>query len=157
MHEQRIGVIADTHGLLRPEAVEVLKSSSLIIHAGDIGKPEVLEGLKRIAPVVAIRGNVDTAPWCQSLPHSEAVQVGQIWLYVIHDLASLDLDPGAAGFGGVIFAHSHQPSVETRNGVMFLNPGSAGPRRFRLPVSVALIEVKANTLKPQLIEFPIKT
>jgi putative phosphoesterase len=157
MNEQRIGVIADTHGLLRSEAVEVLNSSSLIIHAGDIGQPEVLEALKRIAPVVAVRGNVDKGSWGQSLPLSEVVEFGQTWLYVIHELSTLDLDPHAAGFSAVIFGHSHQPSIETRNGVIFLNPGSAGPRRFELPVSVAIIEVKENVLKPQLIELTIKS
>ena len=157
MNEQRIGVIADTHGLLRPEAIEVLKGSDLIIHAGDIGKPEVLEGLKNIAPVFAVRGNVDKGLWTESLTLSDVVEAGQTRLYVIHEISNLDLDPRAAGFDAVIFGHSHQPSIETRNGVMFINPGSAGPRRFQLPLSVAIIEVKENVLKPRLIELTVKS
>lgn len=157
MNQQRIGVIADTHGLLRPEAIEALRGSDLIIHAGDIGKPQVLEILKNIAPVVAIRGNIDKGTWCQSLSLSEVIQFGQKWLYVIHELSELDLDPSASGFDAVIFGHSHQPSIETRNGVVFLNPGSAGPRRFKLPISLAIIDMKANVLKPQLIELAIKS
>lgn len=157
MNEGRIGVIADTHGLLRPEAVEVLKGSSLILHAGDIGKPEILEALQQIAPVIAVRGNADKGTWAQALPSSQVVQVGQHWLYVIHDLGDLDLQPGAAGFGAVIFGHSHQPALETRNGVTYLNPGSAGPRRFRLPVSLAVIEVQGKLLRPQLVELQIES
>jgi len=153
MSEQQIGVIADTHGLLRPKVLEALKGSSFIIHAGDIGKPEVLESLQEIAPVFAVRGNVDKGAWAETLPTSQTVEVGQIWLYVIHDLAELDIEPGAAGFSAVIYGHSHRPSLETRKGIMFLNPGSAGPRRFRLPVSVAVIEVTGMKLRPQLIEL----
>lgn len=149
----QIGIIADTHGLLRPKALRALRGSNLIIHAGDIGKPEVLEGLQEIAPVVAIRGNVDTAAWSQALPPSQVVEVGQARLFVLHDLSELDFEPGIAGFSGVVFAHSHRPSLEMRNGVMFLNPGSAGPRRFRLPVSLAVVEVKDKNLKPRLIEL----
>lgn len=155
MSKHQIGVISDTHGLLRPEAVEVLKGSNLIIHAGDVGKPEVLEILKTIAPVVAIRGNVDYDPWSESLPLTETVDVGQKRLFVIHELFNLDIDPAEESFDCVIFGHSHQPSIETRNGVIFLNPGSAGPRRFNLPISVATIEVDGNTLKPRLIELKI--
>jgi putative phosphoesterase len=157
MDKQRIGVIADTHGLLRPEAIEALKGSSLIVHAGDIGKLEVLEALKDVAPVVAVRGNIDKEPWCQSLPFFETVAIGQKRLYVIHDLSDLDLDPSAAGFDVVIFGHSHQPSIERRNEVVFLNPGSAGPRRFNLPLCVALIDVNGTTLKPRLIELNIRS
>ena len=157
MDEQQIGVIADTHGLVRPEAVDALKGSSLIIHAGDSGKPEVLEALNGIAPVIAVRGNIDKGSWSQSLPFSEVVGIGQSWLYVIHELSNLDLDPRAAGFAAVIFGHSHQPSIETRDGVIFLNPGSAGPRRFKLPISVAIIEVKENILAPKLIELAGKS
>jgi putative phosphoesterase len=153
----KIGVIADTHGLLRPEAIEPLQGSNLIIHAGDIGKLDVLKALKHIAPVVAVRGNVDKGSWCASLSLTETVEIGQSWLYVIHELSQLDLDPSAAGFGAVIFGHSHQPSIETRNGVIFLNPGSAGPRRFQLPISVAIIEVQENVLKPQLVELAIRS
>ncbi len=157
MMNTRIGVISDTHGLLRPEAVAALKGSSLIIHAGDIGKLEVLETLKQVAPVVAVRGNIDKEPWCLSFPLTQTVEVGQKRLYVIHDLSTLDIDPSAAGFDGVIFGHSHQPGIETRNGVIFLNPGSAGPRRFKLPICVARIEVEENTLQPELIKLTIKS
>ena len=150
-------MIADTHGLLRPEAIEALKGSHLILHAGDIGTPDVLEALQQIAPVVAVRGNVDKASWSQALALTEVVQVGPRWIYVIHELAKLDLDPRAAGFAAVIFGHSHQPSIETRDGVIFLNPGSAGPRRFRLPVSVAIIEVKGNALLPKLVALGIRS
>lgn len=156
MNAQRIGVIADTHGLLRPEACKALQGSSLIIHAGDVGMPEVLEGLKRLAPVVAVRGNVDREAWCRSLPLSQTVEIGSNRLFVIHDLSDPDLDPEAAGVDAVIFGHSHQPSIQTRNGVLFLNPGSAGPRRFKLPVSVAVIEIKGDVLRSQLVELTIK-
>jgi putative phosphoesterase len=157
MDKHFIGVISDTHGLLRAEAVEALKGSNLIIHAGDVGKPEVLKALKQIAPVVAIRGNIDKGAWCQSMPLTETVEIGKIRFYVLHKLAGLDLDPAAAGFTCVIYGDSHQPSLETRNGVIFLNPGSAGPRRFKLPVSVAMIEVHGNTIKPKLIELTIES
>jgi hypothetical protein len=153
MDKQLIGVISDTHGLIRPEALETLKDSNLIVHAGDIGKPHVLESLRAIAPVVAVRGNLDIGPWAQSLPKFEIFQVAQTWLYVIHDLDDLDLDPVAAGFSVVISGHSHRPSCQSRNGVLMLNPGSAGPRRFELPVSVALIYVKDGILEPQIIEL----
>jgi putative phosphoesterase len=155
MDKQQIGIIADTHGLIRPEALEALKDSSLIIHAGDIGNPDVLKSLRAIAPVVAVRGNIDKGQWAQSLPKSEIFQVAQTWLYVIHNLNDLDLDPVAAGFSVVISGHSHRPSIQSRNGVLLLNPGSAGPRRFELPVSVALIYVKDGKLEPQIIELAI--
>jgi uncharacterized protein len=150
-----IGVIADTHGLLRPEAMEALQGSDLIVHAGDIGNPRVLEGLRAIAPVVAVRGNMDEPWWAHSLPKSEVIQVAQSWLYVIHDLDDLDLDPVAAGFSAVIYGHSHHPSIQMRKGVLLLNPGSAGPRRFELPVSVAVIRVENGLLDPRLIELAI--
>lgn len=155
MNGRQIGVISDTHGLLRPESIEALKGSNLIIHAGDVGELEILEALKQIAPVIAIRGNADCEPWSESLPLSHTVEVGQKRLFVIHDLFNLDLDPVDAGFDCVIFGHSHLPSIEMRNGILFLNPGSAGQRRFNLPVSVAIIEVQENTLKPRLIELTI--
>jgi uncharacterized protein len=150
-----IGVIADTHGLLRPEALEALQGSDLIVHAGDIGNPQVLEGLRAIAPVVAVRGNMDEPCWAHSLPKSEIIQVAQSWLYVIHDLDDLDLDPLAAGISAVIYGHSHHPSIQMRKEVLLLNPGSAGARRFELPVSVALICVDDGLLEPRLIELVI--
>jgi putative phosphoesterase len=154
-NEERIGVVSDTHGLIWPEAINALQGASLIIHAGDIGAPEILESLQEIAPVVAVRGNIDKGSWGQSFPASQVVEVGQVQFYVIHNIDDLDIDPGAAGFSAVIFGHSHKPSLEMRNGVLFLNPGSAGPRRFKLPVSVAIIEVQGELLKPQLIELTI--
>jgi uncharacterized protein len=150
-----IGVIADTHALLRPEAVAALQGSDLIVHAGDIGNPRVLEGLRAIAPVVAVRGNMDEPWWAHSLQKSEVIQVAQTWFYVIHDLDDLDLDPVAAGFSAVIYGHSHHPSIQMRKGVLLLNPGSAGPRRFELPVSVALIRLENGLLDPRLIELAI--
>lgn len=156
MDKQLIGVISDTHGLLRTEALQALKGSTLIIHAGDIGSPQVLERLRTIAPVVAVRGNIDKEQWAQALPKWEVVELAGISLYVIHDLNDLDLDPAAAGFSAVISGHSHRPSIQNRKGVLLLNPGSAGPRRFTLPVSVALIYVKNGILDPQLIELAIR-
>ncbi len=153
MEEHLIGVISDTHGLMRPEALEALAGSELIVHAGDIGKPQVLESLRAIAPVVAVRGNIDKGEWAQALPKFEIAEVARNLLYVVHDLNELDLDPGAAGFSAVVSGHSHQPSIRYRKGVLLLNPGSAGPRRFNLPVSVALIYVKDGKLEPRLIDL----
>ena len=126
-----IGLISDTHGLLRPEAVAALAGSDFIIHAGDIGRPEVLERLARIAPVTAIRGNVDRGDWAAGLPSTEVLDAGGTYLYVVHDIAELDLDPAAAGFRAVISGHSHQPAMREKDGVLDINPGSAGPRRFQ--------------------------
>ena len=151
--EHLIGVISDTHGLVRPEVIEALRGVELIIHAGDIGRPEVLTALQAVAPVVAVRGNVDRGEWARKLPVTEVVAIGHILLYVLHDVHQLDLDPAAAGFRAVIGGHSHRPSVEERNGVLFLNPGSAGPRRFKLPVGVALLHLKGNSLKAELVEL----
>lgn len=156
MDEYLVGVISDTHGLLRREAVRALQGSHLIIHAGDVGKPEVLEALRAVAPVVAVRGNVDTGAWAQALPGWEVVQIEQAWLYVIHDLNELDLDPAAGGFSAVISGHSHQPAIAESNGVLFVNPGSAGPRRFRLPVTVALISISAGRLSPRLVTLDLE-
>ena len=153
MGRYRIGVIADTHGLMRPEALEALQGSELIVHAGDIGSPRILEDLRTIAPVVAVRGNIDKEHWAQTLPEREAIECAGISLYVIHDIKELDLDPAAAGFSAVISGHSHRPSIRHRSGVLLLNPGSAGPRRFNLPVSVALIEVQGGIVEPRLIEL----
>jgi len=136
-----IGVISDTHGLLRREAIESLRGSEHIIHAGDIGSPEIIPALEKIAPVTAIRGNVDTQPWAQRYAETEVVELGGFHMYVIHDLNALDLNPGAAGFAAVISGHSHQPKQETKDGVLYFNPGSAGPRRFKLPISVGRLEI----------------
>jgi uncharacterized protein len=149
----RVGLISDTHGLLRPEAVAALTGSELIIHSGDIGSLAVLEALRSIAPVVAIRGNIDTGAWAASLPASEVVEVDEATFYVIHDLAELDFDPKAAGFQAVIAGHSHRPSIETRNGVLYVNPGSAGPRRFSLPITVARLEVVRAEITGHIVEL----
>jgi putative phosphoesterase len=136
-----IGIISDTHGLLRPEAVEFLRGSEHIIHAGDIGAPEIVPELEKIAPVTAIRGNVDVQGWAQRFAETEAVELAGRQLYVIHDVNDMDLNPGAAGFAAVINGHSHQPKKEIKNGVLYFNPGSAGPRRFSLPVSIGKLVV----------------
>ncbi len=155
MPEHLIGVISDTHGLLRPEAVKALAGVELIIHAGDIGNPEVLAALEQIAPVQAIRGNTDRGDWAADLPLTRVVEVGGVHLYVLHELFCLDLDPAAAGFAAVIFGHSHHPHLARKNGVLYLNPGSAGPRRFTLPVSLARLLVHNNALHPELVELKV--
>src|SRR5690606_16183800 len=148
-----VGVISDTHGLLRPEAAAALAGCDAIVHAGDIGKPEVLRGLVALAPLTAVRGNVDK--WADTLPDTAVLEIEGRLLYVIHDVNALDLDPAAAGFDAVISGHSHQPVVRQRDGVLYLNPGSAGPRRFRLPVTLAVLMVSARRLDPQIIELPV--
>jgi len=149
----QVGVISDTHGLLRPEAVAALTGSDVIIHAGDIGSLAVLEGLRSIAPVVAIRGNIDTGAWAATLRTSEAVEVGDATLYVLHDLGELDLDPAHAGFQAVIAGHSHRPAIDRRNGALYINPGSAGPRRFSLPITVARLEVVGAEITGRIIDL----
>ena len=149
--ERLVGVISDTHGLLRPQAIAALAGVGHIIHAGDIGAPEVLAALGEIAPVTAVRGNNDRSPWASELPESTAVEVGDAWLYVLHDLHELDLDPGAAGFAAVIAGHSHQPCIEKRTCVLYVNPGSAGPRRFKLPVAVARLWVGTGTARGEIV------
>jgi uncharacterized protein len=146
-----IGLISDTHGLLRLEAVEALRGSELILHAGDVGKPEILEVLRKIAPVVAIRGNVDTAPWTASLKETELVETHAANIYMIHNVNDLDINPVAAGVHIVLFGHSHQPTKYKKNGVLYLNPGSAGPLRFNLPITVACLDLSASPWKYQLI------
>jgi len=136
-----VGVISDTHGLLRPEALETLAGVDLIVHGGDIGSPLVIDALRKLAPVFAIRGNVDRGIWADEFPATEIVEVGDLLLYVLHDLQQLDLDPAAAGFRVVIHGHSHDPRVVEKQGVVYLNPGSAGPRRLRLPISIARMTV----------------
>ena len=149
----RIGLISDTHGLLRPEAVERLDGSDFIIHAGDIGHPDVLSQLARIAPVTAVRGNNDHAPWASRIRETEVLEVGSVLIYVIHDVAQLDIDPAAGEFRAVVFGHSHRPSSEMRDGVLFCNPGSAGPRRFKLPVSVGALVIEGEELRPALFDL----
>ena len=147
----KIGVISDTHGRLRPEAIAAFHGVQRILHAGDIGGPEILEALSRIAPVTAVRGNVDRGPWCNALPEAEVVQAAAISIYMLHDLAHLDLKPEAAGFRIVIYGHSHRPKMEEKNGVLYFNPGSAGPRRFHLPVSVGRLEIAAGRVFGELV------
>jgi putative phosphoesterase len=148
-----IGLISDTHGLLRPEAIEALKGSDFIVHAGDIGSPEVLAGLSRLAPVTAIRGNVDRGPWASSLPDNEVLQAGAAFIFVIHNIADLDLDPAAAGFQAVVSGHSHQPGWREKDGVLFVNPGSAGPRRFKLPIAVGRLLIRETEITVEVIEL----
>lgn len=148
-----VGIISDTHGLLRPEAIEALRGSEHIIHAGDIGSPEIVPALERIAPVTAIRGNVDTQPWARRFAETEVVELAGFHIYVIHDVNALDLKPGAAGFAAVISGHSHQPKQEVKDGVLYFNPGSAGPRRFSLPVSVGRMEIVDGKVSAKILEF----
>ena len=144
-------MIADTHGWVRPETLEALAGSDLIVHAGDVGKPGVLEALAALAPVFAVRGNVDRGERAAALPRTAVVEVGEVLLYVIHELQALDLDPAAAGFSAVISGHSHRPEIEERSGVLYLNPGSAGPRRFHLPTSIAWLHIRGHTLQAELL------
>jgi len=150
-----VGVISDTHGLLRPEAVAALQGSDVIVHAGDVGDPALLDALRAIAPTFAVRGNVDTAPWAAALPMTEVVEAGALHLYVLHDLAALDLDPRAAGFAAVISGHTHRPKAGRRDGVLYLNPGAAGPRRFALPVAVARLRIERGNLLHEIIELRV--
>jgi putative phosphoesterase len=148
-----IGLISDTHGLLRPEALRALDGSDLIVHAGDVGKPEILDALKLLAPVVAVRGNIDRGGWATALPMTTTVAVGLAAVYILHDLQQLDLDPAAAGFHVVVSGHSHKPSRTERGGVLYLNPGSAGPRRFQLPVTVARVDLGQSPWKVEFIDL----
>jgi putative phosphoesterase len=154
---KRIGLISDTHGLLRQEALQVLRGSELIIHAGDVGKPEILEELRKIAPVVAVRGNVDTEPWAQALPETAVAEAGAATIYVLHDVNALDLNPAASGFRIVVSGHSHKPGKTERDGVLYLNPGSAGPRRFQLPVTVARLNLEEEPLNPEFVDLEIRS
>jgi uncharacterized protein len=150
-----VGVISDTHGLLRPQAVAALRGSDIIIHAGDVGNPDVIEALAGVAPTFVVRGNIDTAEWAARLPMTECVEVGERLFYVLHEISQLDFDPADAGFAVVVYGHSHQPLIETRRGVLFLNPGSAGPRRFNLPIAVARIAVSGEGMRPEILELPV--
>lgn len=136
---------------MRPEAVEALRGSNHIIHAGDVGSPEILDKLSAIAPVTAVRGNIDKGPWSRKLPQNDVLEIGGISIYVLHDLAQLDLNPKAAGFAVVVSGHSHIPKQETRDGVLYFNPGSAGPRRFKLPVSVGKLTVEEGGVRGELV------
>ena len=151
-----LGVISDTHGLLRPEAVAALAGVERIVHAGDIGSPDVLAALERIAPVSAVRGNNDRDAWAAAIPETEVIEIGGVSLYVLHDLHELDLDPRAAGFVAVIAGHSHQPRQEERDGVLYFNPGSAGPRRFRLPISLGRLTIAGGRVTGSLMTLAIR-
>jgi putative phosphoesterase len=146
-----IGVISDTHGMLRPEAVEALRGADHILHAGDVGAPEVLEALRGLAPVTAVRGNNDRGGWARGLPETAAVELGGVLVYLVHDLTELDLDLHAAGMAALVTGHSHKPLVGERDGVLHLNPGSAGPRRFRLPVTVAWLRIEGGRPSAEIV------
>jgi len=150
-----VGVISDTHGLLRPEALAALRRSAMILHAGDVGKPAILERLREIAPLVAVRGNIDVQSWASWLPETAVVSAGKHKILVLHDATQLSLDPVAAGLKAIVCGHSHKPSIEKRAGILYLNPGSAGPRRFRLPVTLAHIHVSPASLEAKIIPLPI--
>ena len=149
----RVGLISDTHGLLRPEAKAFLQGSDLIVHAGDICDPRILEELAAIAPVTAVRGNNDGGTWAEQLRETELLQVGEVFVYVIHDLAQLDIEPGATGARVVVSGHSHKPTVEERSGVLYVNPGSAGPRRFKLPIAVGELIVTGRSVSARTVEL----
>lgn len=151
----RIGLISDTHGLLRPQALEALRGSELILHAGDVGKPEILVALRELAPVIAVRGNVDTSDWARALPETAVAEAGKVLLYVLHDAHALDLNPAAAGFHVVVSGHSHQPGKFERGGVLYINPGSAGPRRFQLPVTVARLNLGRALFQVEFVELQV--
>lgn len=150
--QKLIGVISDTHSLVRPQAIEALAGVEMILHAGDIGNPTVLDALREVAPVVAVRGNNDKGDWAESLSDWEVVEVGAVSIYMLHNLKEIDISP-AGTFQVVISGHSHKPLVEERRGVLYVNPGSAGPRRFNLPISVAQLTVAGNTVNAKLIEL----
>jgi len=153
MSKIKIGLISDTHGLLRDEVKEVLKGSDLIIHAGDVGKIEVLEMLKSIAHVYAVQGNCDKEELKKILPKNQVLEIEGNFIYVVHDIDNLDIDPEAAGFNVIVTGHSHKPSINIKNNILYFNPGSAGPRRFKLPISAGILEIHQNDLKPKLIQF----
>lgn len=146
----KIGLISDTHNLVRPQALCALAGVDRIVHAGDICGAKVLDELRKIAPVVAVRGNNDFGPWAESIQAAERIEIGSVSIYIVHDLGELDFDPKAAGFNVVVSGHSHRPLIDEKNGVLFINPGSAGPRRFKLPVSIATLEISAGKVHAQL-------
>jgi hypothetical protein len=149
----RVGLISDTHGLLRPEALAFLRGSDFIVHAGDIGDAGVLDELRRLAPLTAVRGNNDKGSWAKAIVETEVLQVGEVCIYVLHDLAELEIDPIAAGFQVVVSGHSHHPRIEERDGVLYVNPGSSGPRRFKLPIAVAELHVAGSSVKARIVEL----
>jgi putative phosphoesterase len=150
---RHIGLISDTHGLLRDEAIEALRGSDLIVHAGDVGDPEILDALRAVAPVIAVRGNVDHGSWASAVPTTAIAEGRAALIYVLHDLKELDLDPVAAGFGVVISGHSHKPAHSERLGTLYINPGSAGPKRFNLPTTIARLDLGANPWKVDFVDI----
>jgi putative phosphoesterase len=150
-----IGLISDTHGLIRPQALDALRGADLIIHAGDIGKSEVVAALKAIAPVLAVKGNIDRETWANRFSATKLVKFGNTKIFVIHNLKELGGDPVARGYQAVISGHSHKPSISTRGGVLFVNPGSAGPRRFKLPIAVGKLFIENNRATAEIIELPV--
>lgn len=151
----RIGLISDTHSLLRPQALQALQGSDFIVHAGDICDAAVLQQLSALAPVTAVRGNNDRGDWARAIPETNVLQAGAALLYVIHNIDELDIDPGAAGFHAVIYGHSHKPLIEEKHGVLFVNPGSAGPRRFTLPVSTGQLLISGSRIEPRLVTLEV--
>lgn len=151
----QIGIISDTHGLIRPEAIAALANSELILHAGDIGKPEVLETLETIAPVIAVRGNNDKGAWAAAIPERQTVAIEGLSVHLLHIATELDFNPKTAGVQIVISGHSHKPSLQDLNGVLFLNPGSAGPRRFKLPVTIAQLQVTGTTAEAEIVALSV--
>lgn len=153
MPKTTLGVISDTHGLLRPEAMEILRGAEMILHAGDVGVPGILDELRAIAPVRVVRGNVDYGDWADAIPETEVISVGGRTIYMLHIVDQLGLSPEAAGFDAVIFGHSHRPTIERRRDVLFFNPGSAGPRRFDLPITVGKLHISEAGLEPEIIQI----
>jgi uncharacterized protein len=149
----RVGLISDTHGLLRPEAVTFLHGSDYIVHAGDIGDAKILRELNACAPVTAVRGNNDRGSWAKAIPESQVLHVDDVLIYVLHDVAELDLDPVAAGFRVIVSGHSHRPLVQERDGVLYVNPGSSGPRRFKLPITVAELDIAGRSVKARVADL----
>jgi len=150
-----IGVISDTHGLLRPQAVAALRGVAHILHAGDVGSPEILGELRTIAPTTVVRGNVDQGAWARGIPHNQVVEIEGVSIYVLHILSELDLKPEASGFAAVVYGHSHKPASEVRNGVLYFNPGSAGPRRFKLPVTVGKLVVDGERVRGEIVKLDV--
>ncbi len=153
---KNIGIISDTHSLLRPEAISLLQGCDRIFHAGDIGCLEIIEKLSSIAPVTAIKGNIDKDEWASDFPDSEAIEIGGKFIYMLHNLRDLDIDPVAAGFDIIISGHSHKSDIEHKDEIIYLNPGSAGPRRFKLPITLAKIEISDDNISTEIIEIVLQ-
>lgn len=154
---RRFGLLSDTHGLLRPETLDALAGVEHLVHAGDVGSPEVLEALRARFPLTAVRGNVDRGTWAEALPLTDTVELAGIFVHVLHDLGDLDLDPAAAGIQVVVSGHSHRPAILRKRGVLYVNPGSCGPRRFDLPVTVALLQVSADGVDAELVPLRVES